>query len=1135
MVSLKTHHQQIWCLLRRSIIGTFLLFSLSFIPVSAQEIVDENPEDMAQTLLSTEITPRPVDDNIVEEIHSQAVDERRNPITLQSTQEEVGLNRSGDIVEQAVLSTQDPTPPLIDNTGVQKKDHQGQSLTQIIRRRDDDLLIFSLNLGNRQIQDVLLVYEDLETQKYYVPFSDFVDALEFPIDVDDDKGKASGWFIDESYDFTLDLSRASAKARGKKYDLSVGDIESHDDGIYVSLEQLQQWFPITLDVDFSQLAIVVKSLEPLPIEIRAARDESRESVSRRGDVVEKEYPLVTEKAPAFTLPFINVSAQAKVDRGDNVDKTLSANSSLVASGIFAGHDLIMSANKDTATSEPVDIRLSLGMQDSESRLLGLGVGEYKVGDVNTNAIPFVASGAAGRGVFISSQANGLGTGSQSGTVQLRGELQVGYQVDIMRNGQLLDFIEQPDANGEYVFDVSVLPGLNIFELVFYGPQGQKDTQEERIYVAANPIKKGAFDFKTSLIQGNTNLFTNREQVGDKDQGEYRFSGEASYGLTDNSSAYIAAADVSLDGQRKQYGLARYSYAFKGVRSDVSYAVSDDGGQAAGLRLQSVFRGISWQIQHDYYNQFISEQTQQLGAGDDLNHATNIRVSGLLPFINAVPFSFNLDHLLDDEGDRAVSWQGRLTKNVKKIRLTSTVSQSIRTDQDRETDLSVQISSRYDNISVRGNFSYGVEPDLILNTVSFNTDWRINNNSVASLGLRRSGGNDPVHALTLGYSRKFDKFKLGVDLSYDDNDNLSAVLGTSFGLGYIPGERKTIMGHRPLAHTSVLNASVYYDKNYNAVYDDGDEALEGVGFYAAGITGDDITDGEGRLSLVRLPSYEDNIIHLDMLTLPDPYMRSVLPTQRYVMRPSQVMTQEFPIILVGEVDGNVSLVKNGGSRAAPAIEINISKVGSDAVVAMAKTEYDGFGWVKDVPMGDYDLHINREQLEKLGYCSPQRQSIALQEGEPFTSFDDIFLWPSQTEKNQVISLFRHDDKNEVIKAWQKLRDPIAEIMSLSDQMPHAYLVSTSDGESYELILMGVLSTEKEMLCEDIPDGNCVPYDIDARCPQLFIPIEQINNVPTSTISSDVGEGEATERSLDGAFEDNIRENLTESDVINIIDN
>ena len=43
------------------------------------------------------------------------------------------------------------------------------------------------------------------------------------------------------------------------------------DDIYVSLSELQRWFPIVMELQFSDLAIQVRGLEPLPLQERIAR------------------------------------------------------------------------------------------------------------------------------------------------------------------------------------------------------------------------------------------------------------------------------------------------------------------------------------------------------------------------------------------------------------------------------------------------------------------------------------------------------------------------------------------------------------------------------------------------------------------------------------------------------------------------------------------------------------------------------------------------------------------------------------------------------------------------------------------------------------------------------------------------
>ena len=239
-------------------------------------------------------------------------------------------------------------------------------------RPDDDLLIFSLNLSKIRLLETLLTYEDLETGRYYIPLADFVEALEFKIDVDNDNGRAQGWFVSEKRGFSLDLPHAQAIVDGKEYNLSPDDVEWHEDGVYVSIEMLEKWLPLTLDVDFSELAVVVKSIEPLPIEIRIARDEKRKKIAAGKSTGRPKYEIEEAKSPLFNIPFVDTDMSFGYERASGVENPRSVNVTTRASGVFLGHDFDLNMNDSTINREPPRIRATFGLKDLDKDLFGIG-------------------------------------------------------------------------------------------------------------------------------------------------------------------------------------------------------------------------------------------------------------------------------------------------------------------------------------------------------------------------------------------------------------------------------------------------------------------------------------------------------------------------------------------------------------------------------------------------------------------------------------------------------------------------------------------------------------------------------------------------------------------------------------------
>lgn len=805
---------------------------------------------------------------------------------------------------------------------------------KIVSRQDEDILIFQLYIGDILLSNGILTYYNFEDDEYHLPLNDLVEILEFPIEVDETTAK--GWFIREDKDFSLDLDKGNVVIDGETIRLKPGEVERYYDGIYVTLSTIEEWFPVTADVDFSQLAFVLKSLEPLPIEIRRARDLQRSFLDE--NIAFSKNELVKQKPPLFTFPFVDTNLQSQYNNRDGVEKTLSFDYTTLINGIFLNQDARLSINDTTSDDQSPDLRLTLRREDAERKLLGLGFSEYEVGDISTSNIPLIASSSAGRGLSFTNSLNDLGIGGQSSAVTIRGELPVGFQVDIMRNGQLLDFIEEPNEDGEYIFDdLSVFTGLNVFELVFYGPQGQTRTEERRIFVPENPVAKGDFNYQVSLIQDDKNLLTSRSSETE-DTGKLRSVLEAEYGLLDNLSVYTGLARYATDGEHASYGVGGVNFSYRGIRFDTSYAVNNEDGQAYSFGAQSVFKGFRWKAEHREYKDFVSEDTDNSSLPGILMRETSFATSGLLPFrfLRGVPIAFDISRFSNDEGGERYETDLRLTKTFKKLRFTTSVSQIVQTDRERETDLNLQVSSRISNkLNLRGDILYTLEPKSVFESISLTSDYKIDDKQNFRLGLSRSGSEDPIHTFLAGYSRKFDRFQMGSSLSINDNSEILALINASFGFYYDSIQRQPYFTADRVGNKGAIAARVFIDENADSVFNETEEPLYDVFFEGPRSVKGLTTDEEGYIFLPSLESYAPNTLSVSNLSLVEPSYKDATGLKDYLVRPSQILKQDFPIILVGEVDGMVLAVRNG--REEPASSI-ILEVVNDAGKIISSTEF-----------------------------------------------------------------------------------------------------------------------------------------------------------------------------------------------------
>lgn len=964
-------------------------------------------------------------------------------------------------------------------------------LMDAVERTDDDLLITSLYLGKILLRDDLLAYESQGNGDYFVPLQDIILALDLPITVNLDEGTAKGWFLDEKNIFDLSMKDASLKLGDKAIPLSSKNVELHEDGIFVSLTALAQWFPLTAEVDYNNLQITLKTLEPFPIEIKMARDQSRDRLGNKKSKTQELHELENIKAPFFTSPFVQVNSRSTYDNSSASQQLWREDYTLQASGQFLGQDTKFNINDIANDGNKSELRFTMGRKDPDKNLFGLGLSQYKLGDINTDYIPFLAKGNSGRGVSFSNKDLNSYSSSQSRTVVLRGDLPVGYQIDIVKDGQLVGFVEVPDENGEYAFETDVLTGLNVFEIVFYGPQGQKETKEERIFVPVNPIKKGDFKYTIGAIQDDADVFSNKKDPTNQDMGQDRLLAEAEYGLSENGSLYTAVATIPVEGERKDYGLLRYGYSFKGIRSDLSVVHSEHKGRGFGLGLQSVFKGIRWQAEHKVLYDFVSDQTLESGLRGSLRNDTSLAVSGLVPFIKNIPFSFNLERFENTEGQTLTNWRARLTNNIKKLRVTTQIDQRLQKDQRSMTDLNMQVSSRFQEINVRGTVVYGIQPESYLKNVNLTTDWRYNALTSFRGALHYTGGDSPIKTATVGVSHDFDSMKLGMSFSYNNRQEIVALLSSSFNLGRDSYKSRPYITKNDFSDSSLFVPRVFYDKNNNSVFDDEDQLLKDIGFVGTGIDKKPITNKQG-LAYIPARPYERSSITIDSTTLPDPYLRVNVPQKDYILRPNQTVTKDFPIVMTGEFDSQVYAFRRGQKIEAPAIDIQV--VSQDGkVIEKGKSEYDGFITVGGIPLGKYSVRLDPSQVETLGYCPVDAKPLELQLDNAAISVDSFMLWPQGKEGRKIVVLGQNLKQEDGLSLWEGLQENLSGLFLEKNNIPSAYFVEGAQKGLFDLVLYDVESTSAVQICNSLNMKGlaCTVENHNQICPKNALEISQID--------------------------------------------
>jgi hypothetical protein len=848
-------------------------------------------------------------------------------------------------------------------------------------RPDDQVYVFGLSLDRYVLSDGLVAFYD--GAEAFAPLGALVELLEFPIAVDSAAGTAEGWFLDEARTFRLDLPGAAVEISGRRQSFSATAVEAHPDDIYVALSELERWFPLAMELQFANLTIVVTALEPLPLQERRAREERRRHLRR--DASGRELELVGPEARWFDWPFVDTSMEVS---GRRQDEGLHRRGRLTTTmaGIVGGLDGEATTIADSDQEVP-NFRLRLGRRSLEGGLLGpLDAREFALGDVSTPNMPLVADNAVGRGLEVSTF--DLDRLEQTNRVTLRGELPIGWEVEVYRNGELIDFQTDSDVgDGRYEFaNLDTVAGFNEFRLVFFGPQGQKRELVENYFVSPNFVEPGRTDFRFAANQRNRDLIDLDDTTSrDPDDGEGRVVLQVEHGLSETLSIGAGAANLSVDGRRRTYGSVNLQGSLLGALGQLDAAVHDGGGLALGGRVQTRLYGWSIFGEQSFFEGFQSEETDNTSVSGHLRSRSTLRLNGHLPDFGFghQPLSASVTHDISEQGDWQTTLFGRLSAIVRPLNLSLSTSTRLRRDRDAVSDARLLVGTLMGPFRLRGEVGAKVVPETRFDQVTLSADWRIDQDFGARLGLRHQGGDAERTSLTAGLNYRFEHVAVGLNLAGDSEGDYNATLGLSFSLGRDPRDGSLAVRPRPFARQGAVSAQVFLDRNNNGVFDADEPAIADAGFSGPRIPRGTRTDDGGGAFIVGLAPYRETEIGLNEGTLEDPFWTAASRPVAVVSRPGATTTLLFPVIETGEVDGTVMIGGTGDSgwRPGAAMRVLLSDL-QGRVVAQTTSAYDGYYFLGRIPYGRYRVSLDSGQLQELGYLEAAAHELAIDAEEPF---------------------------------------------------------------------------------------------------------------------------------------------------------
>ncbi|HVS01037.1 MAG TPA: hypothetical protein VMW27_30750 [Thermoanaerobaculia bacterium] len=833
---------------------------------------------------------------------------------------------------------------------------------------EEDLLVLEVRLAGQTLADDLVAFGHPEG--VLLPLQRLAELLELPLEVDPEGGVARGWIAAEERRASFDLGHREWALGHRTGRFEPAMAQGREGDLFLDADLLSVWLPIDFAVDRGALVLAVVPREKLALQERWEREARRRDLrtARAGEGAPAQSRFAFEPHPYGLVgwPTIDGSVGFSLGFGE-AGRTTSLHHSFLARGDL----LAMTAGLFVSGDEA---RLTLERT--------LGGSEWKIGDLALRPDPLVSRGRAGRGLLIAGAPVPASAASFERTV-LAGDALPGWEVELYRNGALLDF-QRVGEDGRYELrDIPLRNGMNLFRLSFYGSHGERREREERIFFSHDLLPAGETSWRLGVVQAGAGLVGAASAAVSGDDvlsGGRLGSFELERGLSRHLSWGLGLTSLALDEARHEYLGFNLRTSWPGGSGQLRLTRDLRGGWAGELQARGSLGPVQFEADQVELQDFRGDGEET----GDIRSRTRLRLftQASLPkrFFKGAAFPVSLT------GTRRVtaSGEGLLLQATSAFALPvgpSTLGNRWRldfSDGDLSAGGALLWSARLRKLGLRGDLSYGLAPEPVLSDLTLQAETTMRQDLTARLGLSQNLG-QAATALSAGVDWRRDRVLLGLRLGLTSRGRVELGASLSFSLGHDPQKDQFRIQGEAGASQGAVSARVFLDADNNGRFGPGDSPLPGVRFEAdagalAAVTGDD------GLAWVRIPPYRPVSLSISEKSLADPAWIPGRSGVSLVPRPGVAWTADFPVVVTGEIEGMVFLRDGESRREASNVRVQLVDA-QGTVLQESRSQFDGFYLFERVLPGRYSIRIDPAQLERLRLTAAiEKPELELRSGE-----------------------------------------------------------------------------------------------------------------------------------------------------------
>ncbi len=797
------------------------------------------------------------------------------------------------------------------------------------QRQEFEEIVVEFEVKQLLKQDLFVQYSD---DGIYLPLIEIFHLLDIYIEPDFRDLRFTGYYLDKSDKYSIDLRTLSASVEGRRHDLTATDFVVGTSELYLKLELFNELFDLRMKFDFAQLQVRTALNKDFPSYKKLKRHQAHKKLSQ-AVVSLKDVRRLPRKRPSFGAGVLDwaVSASPVGGGGQYFDFTL-------GSMLMRGDLKVSGSGNSTTGFESDDLTAKWHYYHENSNLFT----QIDAGHVFST------------GLFARQIKGALVTNRPQiprkffQTIEISGFLGADWEVELYVNNRLTDFV-YTDQTGRYDFSVDIFYGTSEVMLRMYGPNGEIKTERQYVDVPYSLVPKKTFEY--TVAGGST------EGIDRVDQSIAQASGF--YGVTERLTVGLSS-DMPISGSanRKPTLAAEATYQITGnLTGNTSLAPGYAIGTSLNFGEPSVmnaFAGFTKYYENEFLNRTgldyrllfsVSSPLKIWGSRYPVRYSLSVNK---FPQLNSINMNYGFNASLFGV---ALNYLGRTkilkyaTRTVKEISseilasplLFKSFRPQIKVSWDHSLNKLEYVGLQFNRrIFRQGQLNVSVERNLITNSSQIKATFRLFTGFADfTTRMMSIGGHYSVSQVQRGSVR------------YDQEG------------GRVLFDRRNAVG------SGAAVVRPFLDHNYNGSFDEGEELLPGLKAKFKGgrqrLSGDQFYYYDG------LRAYDRYLIQIDEYSLDNPLLKPTHENYEISCNPNVVTAIDVPLVIGSEVSGRVTkeidsvITGLGGAR------VMLLNLASESVLELASFSNGEFFYLGLVP-GSYRAYIDPEQLSRLGYVT-----------------------------------------------------------------------------------------------------------------------------------------------------------------------